>query len=97
MTPLVDQEQNLDAFLISAIGLADVGNDVIGGNQPALSKTLEPCAHYRSAQRVLSPALKRAAGHGHRQESLPTTMDPEASLFSWRSRWASRTPLLASR
>ena len=31
---IVDQQQNLDAFLVSAIGLADIGNDVVG-EQPA--------------------------------------------------------------
>lgn len=34
---LVDQEQNLDAFLVSAIGLADTGNDVVGTNRQALT------------------------------------------------------------
>jgi phospholipid/cholesterol/gamma-HCH transport system substrate-binding protein len=34
---IVDEQQNLDAFLVSSIGLADVGNDVIGGNRQALA------------------------------------------------------------
>ena len=34
---LIDQEDNLDRFLISAIGLADTGNDVIGTNRQALT------------------------------------------------------------
>lgn len=38
---IVDQEQNLDRFLISAIGLADIGNEVIGGNREALGDVLE--------------------------------------------------------
>lgn len=37
---IVDEERNLDAFLVSMIGLADIGNDVIGSNQPALSEVL---------------------------------------------------------
>ncbi|MGH3644014.1 MAG: MCE family protein [Mycobacterium sp.] len=37
---LVDQEKNLDAFLLSAIGLADTGNDVIGTNRQALTDDL---------------------------------------------------------
>lgn len=37
---IVDQEQNLDTFLVSAIGLADIGNDVIGGNREALGDVL---------------------------------------------------------
>jgi phospholipid/cholesterol/gamma-HCH transport system substrate-binding protein len=38
---IVDQQQNLDEFLVSAIGLADIGNEVIGGNREALGNVLE--------------------------------------------------------
>ena len=34
---IVDQQHNLDEFLLSAIGLADIGNEVIGGNRRALT------------------------------------------------------------
>lgn len=34
---IVEEQRNLDAFLISSIGLADIGNDVIGGNRQALT------------------------------------------------------------
>jgi phospholipid/cholesterol/gamma-HCH transport system substrate-binding protein len=37
---IVDEQQNLDALLVSAIGLADIGNDVVGGNQQALTDVL---------------------------------------------------------
>jgi virulence factor Mce-like protein len=37
---IVEEQQNLDAFLVSMIGLADVGNDVIGGNRQALTDVL---------------------------------------------------------
>jgi virulence factor Mce-like protein len=37
---VVDEQRNLDAFLISAIGLGDVGNDVVGGNRQALTGVL---------------------------------------------------------
>ena len=37
---IVDEQQNLDAFLVSAIGLADIGNDVVGGNRQALTDVL---------------------------------------------------------
>jgi phospholipid/cholesterol/gamma-HCH transport system substrate-binding protein len=37
---VVDQQKNLDAFLISAIGLANTGNDVIGTNRQALTDDL---------------------------------------------------------
>ena len=34
---IVDQQQNLDEFLVSAIGLADLGNEVVGANRQALT------------------------------------------------------------
>jgi phospholipid/cholesterol/gamma-HCH transport system substrate-binding protein len=37
---IVDERQNLDAFLISSIGLADIGNDVVGGNRQVLTNAL---------------------------------------------------------
>jgi phospholipid/cholesterol/gamma-HCH transport system substrate-binding protein len=37
---VVDQQQELDEFLVSSIGLADIGNEVIGGNEPALAEVL---------------------------------------------------------
>jgi len=37
---IVDEQHNLDTFLLSAIGLADVGNDVVGGNRQALTDLL---------------------------------------------------------
>jgi phospholipid/cholesterol/gamma-HCH transport system substrate-binding protein len=36
----VDEQNNLDALLISAIGLADIGNDVIGTNRQPLTNVL---------------------------------------------------------
>ena len=37
---VVDEQQNLDALLLSAIGLADIGNDVVGTNRQALTDVL---------------------------------------------------------
>jgi phospholipid/cholesterol/gamma-HCH transport system substrate-binding protein len=37
---LVDEQSNLDAVLVSAIGLADIGNDVVGSNRQALTDVL---------------------------------------------------------
>ena len=34
---IVDQQQNLDAFLVSATALADVGNDVVGSNRQGIT------------------------------------------------------------
>lgn len=38
---VVDQQANLDRFLLSAIGIADAGNEVVGGNRQALTDTLQ--------------------------------------------------------
>ncbi|OBG13620.1 MCE-family protein [Mycolicibacterium celeriflavum] len=53
---IVDQQQNLDEFLVSAIGLADIGNEVIGGNRQALADvthvllpTVELLSRYRES------------------------------------------------
>ena len=55
---IVDEQQNLDAFLVSTIGLADVSNDVVGGNRQGLTdvaKVLVPTtallAEYKDALR----------------------------------------------
>ena len=37
---IVDEQHNLDAFLVSVIGLADIGNDVVGSNRQALTDVL---------------------------------------------------------
>ena len=37
---LVEEQNNLDAFLVSAIGLADVGNEVLGENRKPLTDVL---------------------------------------------------------
>lgn len=37
---IVDRQDDLDALLLSAIGLADVGTDVVDGNGPALTDVL---------------------------------------------------------
>lgn len=37
---IVEEQHNLEAFLISTIGLADMGNQVVGGNRDALTKVV---------------------------------------------------------
>ena len=37
---IIDEQHNLDALLVSVIGLADIGNDVVGGNRQALTDVL---------------------------------------------------------
>lgn len=37
---LVDEQSNLDQFLVSTIGLADLGNEVVGGNRQGLTDVM---------------------------------------------------------
>ncbi len=37
---IVDEQHNLDALLVSAFGLADIGNDVVGTNRQAPTDVL---------------------------------------------------------
>ena len=37
---LVDEQSSLDRFLVSSIGLADIGNEVIGGNREPLANLM---------------------------------------------------------
>ncbi|MGC2656280.1 MAG: MCE family protein [Mycobacterium sp.] len=37
---IVDEQRNLQGFLLSAIGLANIGNEVVGGNRQALTDVL---------------------------------------------------------
>lgn len=39
-TIVVDEQRNLDAFLLSSIGLANAGIDVVGGNRQALTDSI---------------------------------------------------------
>lgn len=73
---IVDQEKNLDSFLVSMIGLADLGNDVVGGNQPALSKTLELLAPTTDLLNEYSPALECALQGMITVLNQPPAMDP---------------------
>lgn len=57
---IIDEEENLDAFLVSMIGLADIGNEVIGQNRPALSETLRLLAPTTDLLNEYAPGLNCA-------------------------------------
>ena len=54
---VVEEQQNLDAFLLSAIGLADIGNDVVGNNRQALSDVLRLLVPTTDLTNEYNPAL----------------------------------------
>ena len=54
---IVDEQKNLDTFLVNMIGLADEGNEVLGTNQPALSKVLHLLAPTTALFNEYAPVL----------------------------------------
>jgi phospholipid/cholesterol/gamma-HCH transport system substrate-binding protein len=54
---LVDEQHNLDALLISAIGLADIGNDVLSTNREPLTNVLHLLVPTTDLTNEYGPAL----------------------------------------
>lgn len=73
---IVDEQQNLDAFLVSLIGLADVGNDVIGGNREALSTTLDLLVPTTDLLNEYAPGLNCALDGMLWVKNQPPQSDP---------------------
>ncbi|WP_120313880.1 MCE family protein [Mycobacterium alsense] len=54
---IVEEQRNLDAFLISSIGLADIGNDVVGANRQALTDVVHLLVPTTDLTNAYHPAL----------------------------------------
>ena len=54
---IVDEQRNLDALLISAIGFADIGNDVLANNREALTTVLHLLVPTTDLTNEYNPAL----------------------------------------
>jgi virulence factor Mce-like protein len=72
---IVDEQHNLDAVLISAIGLGDIGNDVIGSNRQPLTDllhllvpTTDLTNRYNEALTCTLAGISRLAGEPPLQE-----------------------------
>lgn len=59
---LVDEQHNLDALLISAIGLADIGNEVLSTNRQPLTNVLHLLVPTTDLLNEYNPALTCAFG-----------------------------------
>lgn len=57
---IVDEQHNLDALLISAIGLADIGNDVLSTNRQPLTDVVHLLAPTTDLTNEYAPALNCA-------------------------------------
>jgi phospholipid/cholesterol/gamma-HCH transport system substrate-binding protein len=58
----VDEQNNLDAVLVSAIGLADIGNDVVGTNRQPLTDVLHLLAPTTDLLHEYAPGLNCSLG-----------------------------------
>ncbi|WP_234806027.1 MCE family protein [Mycolicibacterium insubricum] len=75
---IVDEQKNLDTFLVSLTGLADTGNDVIGSNRPALSKTLNLLVPTTDLLNEYAPALQCSLQGMQNMMDQAPQMDPGA-------------------
>jgi virulence factor Mce-like protein len=73
---IVDEQQNLDTFLVNMIGLADQGNDVLGTNQPALSKVLHLLVPTTDLFNEYAPAINCTLQGMNFVRLQPPLMDP---------------------
>lgn len=73
---IIDEQQNLDAFLVSMIGLADIGNEVIGQNRPALSEVLRLLAPTTDLLNEYAPGLNCALEGMLYVKNQPPLPDP---------------------
>ena len=100
---IVDEQANLDAFLVSAIGLADIGNDVIGSNRPALSNVLRLLVPTTDLLNEYAPAIDCTLEGMEFVMHQPPLMDPGVlvnvafTLGIERYRYPSNVPKVAAK
>ncbi len=73
---IVDEQQNLDTFLVNMIGLADQGNEVLGTNQPALSKVLHLLTPTTALFNEYAPAINCTLEGMNFVRLQPPLLDP---------------------
>ncbi len=100
---VVDEQRNLDAFLISAIGLADLGNDVVGANRQALTDVMHLLVPTTDLTNEYHPALTCALRGMLPLAEQPPTQVPGLevlggiTLGSERYRYPKNLPKVAAR
>ncbi|MDH6245333.1 MCE family protein [Mycobacterium sp. OTB74] len=73
---LVSQQKSLDNFLVNLTGLADTGNDVLGGNREQLSNVLHLLTPTTDLLREYAPGLKCALAGMNFMAHQPPQMNP---------------------
>ncbi|WP_428847377.1 MCE family protein [Mycolicibacterium cosmeticum] len=73
---IVDEQKNLDGFLVSMIGLGDIGNDVIGSNRQALTDVLHLLVPTTDLLNEYAPGLNCALEGMVFLKNQPPSPDP---------------------
>jgi phospholipid/cholesterol/gamma-HCH transport system substrate-binding protein len=98
----VDEQHNLDALLISAIGLADIGNDVLSTNRPLLTSALHSLVPTTDLTNEYGPALTCAfggliqIGHGAPLSEPSINISASLTLGAERYRYPTNLPKVAA-
>jgi virulence factor Mce-like protein len=79
---IVDEQHNLDALLVSAIGLADVGNDVLGTNRKGLTDVFRLLAPTTDLLNEYAPALTCTLGGLAQIQKSPPLPEPSINITS---------------
>jgi phospholipid/cholesterol/gamma-HCH transport system substrate-binding protein len=99
---IVDEQHNLDALLISAIGLADIGNDVLSTNRKPLTNVLHLLAPTTDLTNEYHEALTCGLGGLVRLGHNPPLSEPSINIsasLTWggeRYRYPTNLPKVAA-
>jgi phospholipid/cholesterol/gamma-HCH transport system substrate-binding protein len=99
---LVDEQHNLDALLISAIGLADIGNDVLSTNRKPLTNVMHLLVPTTDLTNEYHEALTCALGGLIRVAHNPPLAEPSINItasLTWgaeRYRYPANLPKVAA-
>ncbi|MGB8792078.1 MAG: MCE family protein, partial [Mycobacterium sp.] len=99
---IVDEQHNLDALLVSAIGLADIGQDVLGANRQGLTDVFHLLAPTTDLLNEYAPGLTCAFGGMAQLGKTPPLPEPSiaiAASLTWggeRYRYPQNLPKVAA-
>jgi phospholipid/cholesterol/gamma-HCH transport system substrate-binding protein len=99
---IVDEQHNLDALLISAIGLSDIGKDVLGANRKGLTDVFHLLAPTTDLLSEYAPGLTCAFGGMAALGRTPPLSEPSINIvasLTWggeRYRYPQNLPKVAA-
>src|ERR1700730_2296321 len=79
---IVDEQHNLDALLVSAIGLADVGQDVLGANRKGLTDVFHLLAPTTDLLNEYAPGLTCAFQGMAQENKTPPLSEPSINIMA---------------